>query len=126
MNKLLGEVAEVIGPIRVALGSDNAQGAQLLRDLMTNGCATDPALWLPLELYEHYLEPYISRNHDDGLWRLAPTHLYKLALEYAHKCNCRFYHESYVNYSLRDGSVYSDALKWLVNVQQPSETVESR
>jgi hypothetical protein len=25
MNKLLGEVAEVIGPIRVALGSDNVQ-----------------------------------------------------------------------------------------------------
>jgi hypothetical protein len=25
MNKLLGEVAEVIGPIRVALGSDNMQ-----------------------------------------------------------------------------------------------------
>jgi uncharacterized membrane protein len=25
MNKLLGEVAEVIGPIRAALGSNNAQ-----------------------------------------------------------------------------------------------------
>jgi hypothetical protein len=98
------------------------QGAKLLHDLMTNGCTTDPSLWLPCELYQFYLEPYISRSSSDGLWRLAPTHLYKHALEYASTVKYRFYHGGY---RMADGTTYREALQYLA-VAQPLETVEIR
>lgn len=82
MDKLLSEFVEEIGPLKAALDSDNPQPVLQLRELAMKGCKEDPQSWLPLELYQFYLEPYISRG-SDTLWRLAPTSMYSYILSYA-------------------------------------------
>ena len=113
MQKLLSEFVEEIGPLKAALDGDNPQPALRLREMATHGCSADPQSWLPLELYQFYLEPYISRGKDHT-WRLAPTSMYSYILSYAINSNGTLRDDLLArSRTLSDGMAYYPVVQYL-------------